>query len=70
MGTRNLNENDPNPFFGGGTKNMVRVNRTSRRTCCNFVEHDEYLNLPRPLIQWNSGESLKPWNLGSHQTTT
>ena len=26
MGTKNLNENDPNPFFGGGTKNMVRVN--------------------------------------------
>ena len=28
MGTKNLNENDPNPFLflGGGTKNMVRVN--------------------------------------------
>ena len=27
MGTKSLNENGPNPFFwGGGTKNMVRVN--------------------------------------------
>ena len=26
MGTKNLNENGSNPFFGGGTKNIVRVN--------------------------------------------
>ena len=25
MGTKNLNENGPNPFFLFGTKNMVRV---------------------------------------------
>ena len=26
MGSKNLNLNGPNPFLGGGTKNMVRVN--------------------------------------------
>ena len=26
MGTKNENENGPNPFFSGGTKNMVGVN--------------------------------------------
>ena len=26
MGTKNLNENGPNPFAFSGTKNMVRVN--------------------------------------------
>ena len=26
MGTKNLDKNSPNPFFWGGTKNMVRVN--------------------------------------------
>ena len=26
MGTKNENENSPNSFFSGGTKNMVGVN--------------------------------------------
>ena len=25
MGTKSLNENGPNPFFGGGTKNMINL---------------------------------------------
>ena len=32
MGTKNLNENGPNPFFFG-TKNMVRVNLMAMVLC-------------------------------------
>ena len=28
MGTKNLNENGPNPVLGGGTKNMVNFMAT------------------------------------------
>ena len=58
--------------------NLRRIseNRTSRRIYCNSGEPGEYRNrthqqnLPRPLIQRNSGAGLKPWNFGSHQTTS
>ena len=30
MGTKNLNENGPDPFFLCGAKNMVRVNLMTR----------------------------------------
>ena len=56
MGTKNLNENGPNPFFWGGTKNMVRVNLMATvlcgmvsRTSLSLSMRERYKN---EIIEW------------------
>ena len=38
MGTKHENENGPNPFFSGGTKNnVVGVNLLAQRFCFGMI---------------------------------
>ena len=37
MGTKNENENGPNPFFSGGTKNVVGVYLLAQRFCFGMI---------------------------------
>ena len=43
MGTKNLNENGPNPFVFSGTKNIVRVNLMATVLCWHGFDNKSKL---------------------------
>ena len=53
MGTKNLNENGPNPFVFFGTKNMVRVNLMAMVLCWHGFDNKSKLVYAGEIQNWN-----------------
>ena len=53
MGTKNLNENGPNPFVFFGTKNMVRVNLMATVLFWHGFDTKSKLVYAGEIHQWN-----------------
>ena len=53
MGTKNLNENGPNPFAFSGTKNMVRVNLMATVLLSHGFDNTSKLIYGGETQKWN-----------------